>query len=148
MLSTLNDCQRAPKECGFATGGKMSCWEVMSFAQSEIVDILSHSFSNPCGERVRNCSKPLRRGARTRSATAKAYPGGSQHAGGGKLTSLFRNSVPSRLENMEPPHQLTREALEEFKAIYAEEFAEDISNDEAQEMALRLLGFFDILLHP
>lgn len=49
---------------------------------------------------------------------------------------------------MEPPHQLTREALEEFKAIYAEEFAEDISNDEAQEMALRLLGFFDILLHP
>lgn len=39
---------------------------------------------------------------------------------------------------MEAPQQLSRQAVEEFKAIYEEEFSQQISDDEAQEIALRL----------
>jgi hypothetical protein len=49
---------------------------------------------------------------------------------------------------MEAPHPLSRQAIEEFKAIYAEEFGEQISEDEAQKIALRLLRLFDILDNP
>jgi hypothetical protein len=42
--------------------------------------------------------------------------------------------------------QLSRRAIEEFKAIYREEYGEDISDDEALEMGLRLLNFLKILL--
>jgi hypothetical protein len=44
--------------------------------------------------------------------------------------------------------RLSREALEEFKTIYREEFGEDISDDKAGEMGMRLLRLFDILSHP
>ena len=43
------------------------------------------------------------------------------------------------------PQQLSREAIEEFKAIYQEEFGEVLSDDEVQEIALQLLRFFGIL---
>ena len=41
--------------------------------------------------------------------------------------------------------QLSREAIEEFKKIYQEEFGEMLSDDEVREIAMRLLRFFDIL---
>jgi hypothetical protein len=46
---------------------------------------------------------------------------------------------------MKTPQQLSREAIEEFKAIYQEEFGRLLSDDEVQEIALRLLRFFGIL---
>ena len=46
---------------------------------------------------------------------------------------------------MQTPQQLSREAIEEFKAIYQEEFGEVLSDDEVQEIAMRLLRFFGIL---
>jgi hypothetical protein len=46
---------------------------------------------------------------------------------------------------MKKPQQLSREAIEEFKAIYQEEFGEMLSDDEVREIATRLLRFFGIL---
>ena len=46
---------------------------------------------------------------------------------------------------MKTPQQLSHEAIEEFKAIYQEEFGEILSDDEVQEIAMRLLRFFGIL---
>jgi hypothetical protein len=46
---------------------------------------------------------------------------------------------------MEIPHQPSRQAIEEFKTIYLEEFGRVLSNDEAEEMALRLLRFLETL---
>jgi hypothetical protein len=46
---------------------------------------------------------------------------------------------------MKTPQQLSREAIEEFKVIYQEEFDEILSDDEVQEIATRLLRFFGIL---
>ena len=49
---------------------------------------------------------------------------------------------------MTMPRQLSRQAIEEFKAIYQEEFGQNISDEEAQEIAIRLLGLFKILVQP
>ena len=49
---------------------------------------------------------------------------------------------------MRTPQQLSREAIEEFRAIYQEEFGKRLSDDEVQEIALRLLRFFEILNQP
>ena len=46
---------------------------------------------------------------------------------------------------MKTPQQLSREAIEEFKAAYQDEFGENLSDDEVQEIATRLLRFFGIL---
>lgn len=46
---------------------------------------------------------------------------------------------------MKTPQQLSREAIDEFKAIYLDEFGESLSDDEVQEIAMRLLRFFGIL---
>ena len=46
---------------------------------------------------------------------------------------------------MKTPQQLSREAIDEFKAIYMDEFGESLSDDEVQEIAMRLLRFFGIL---
>ena len=43
------------------------------------------------------------------------------------------------------PQQLSREAIDEFKVIYQDEFGETLSDDEVQEIALQLLRFFGIL---
>ena len=40
---------------------------------------------------------------------------------------------------------MSREAINEFKVIYKEEFGEVLSDDEVQEIAMRLLRFFGIL---
>ena len=52
------------------------------------------------------------------------------------------------MDSMKTPQQLSREAIEEFKAIYQAEFGQTLSDDEVQEMALRLLRFFGILNKP
>jgi hypothetical protein len=49
---------------------------------------------------------------------------------------------------MTTPQQLSREAIEEFRAIYEEEFGKRLTDDEVQEIALRLLRFFGILKKP
>jgi len=46
---------------------------------------------------------------------------------------------------MKTPNQLSREAIEEFRAIYQDEFGETLSDDEVQEIAMRLLRFFGIM---
>ncbi len=46
---------------------------------------------------------------------------------------------------MKTPQQLSREAIDEFKAIYQEEFGEVLSDEEVQIIATRLLRFFGIL---
>ena len=68
-----------------------------------------------------------------------------------RLASLAIPSVssqhlyPGMFDSMNTPQQLSREAIEEFKAIYQEEFGEILSDDEVQEIAMRLLRFFGIL---
>ena len=49
---------------------------------------------------------------------------------------------------MKTPQQLSRQAIDEFKSIYQEEFGQNLSDDEVQEIALRLLHFFGILFQP
>jgi hypothetical protein len=49
---------------------------------------------------------------------------------------------------MKTPQQLSREAIDEFKAIYREEFGQELSDDEVQEIAMRLLRFFGIVRQP
>jgi hypothetical protein len=49
---------------------------------------------------------------------------------------------------MKTPQQLSREAIDEFKAIYQDEFRKSLSDDEVQEIAIRLLRFFGILAQP
>jgi len=46
---------------------------------------------------------------------------------------------------MKTPQQLSRKAIEEFRAIYQEEFGRRLSDDEIREIALRLLRSFGIL---
>ena len=46
---------------------------------------------------------------------------------------------------MQPPQQLSRDAIDEFRAIYKDEFGKTLSDDEVQEIALRLLRFFGVL---
>ena len=49
---------------------------------------------------------------------------------------------------MTTPQQLSRQAIEEFKATYREEFGKTLSDTEVQEIAARLLRFFGILKQP
>lgn len=46
---------------------------------------------------------------------------------------------------MQPSQQLSRRAIDEFKAHYEVEFGVLLSDDEVQEVAVRLLRFFGIL---
>jgi len=50
--------------------------------------------------------------------------------------------------SMKTPQQLSRQAIDEFKTIYQEEFGQKLTDDEVQEIALRLLRFFGILNQP
>jgi hypothetical protein len=62
--------------------------------------------------------------------------------------SFFPNQCASRVAGMETPEQLSREAIDKFKAIYQEEFGNTLSDDEVKEIAVRLLRFFGILSDP
>ncbi len=44
--------------------------------------------------------------------------------------------------------EVTPEALEEFKRIYRKEFGKEISDEEALEMAQRVLVFFSLIYRP
>ena len=68
--------------------------------------------------------------------------------GTAKLPSFFHDECPGTVKGMEPPQQLSRQAIDEFKAIYRDEFGQELSDDEAQEIATRLLRFFGILVKP
>jgi hypothetical protein len=63
----------------------------------------------------------------------------------GKFCRLRLIAIRRYAGSMKTPNQLSREAIEEFKAIYQEEFGELLSNDEVQEIAMRLLRFFGIM---
>ena len=67
------------------------------------------------------------------------------------LANLASSSVsvhlpyPGIVARMNTPQQLSREAIDEFKAIYKDEFGEELSDDEVREIATRLLRFFGII---
>jgi len=61
------------------------------------------------------------------------------------LPPFSRQLHAGNVADMQTPNQLSREAIDEFKAIYQEEFGEVLSDDEVQEIAMRLLRFFGIL---
>jgi len=44
--------------------------------------------------------------------------------------------------------QLSKQAIREFKSIYKKEFKEDISDNEAYELAANLLSLFKIIYRP
>jgi len=44
--------------------------------------------------------------------------------------------------------KISQAALAEFMAIHLEEYGQGLSSEEAQEMALRLLRLFSILIRP
>ena len=62
-----------------------------------------------------------------------------------RLPPFVRQRHAGKVDAMNTPQQLSREAIEEFKAIYQKEFGEILSDDEVQEIAMRLLRFFGIL---
>jgi len=63
----------------------------------------------------------------------------------GNSFTLFNLRGYITVRGMKTPQQLSREAIDEFKAIYKLEFDQTLSDDEVQEVALRLLRFFGIL---
>ena len=44
--------------------------------------------------------------------------------------------------------EVTPEALKEFKKIYKDKFGEELSDDDALEMAQRVLRFFSLIYRP
>jgi len=44
--------------------------------------------------------------------------------------------------------EISKKELEEFKQIYKNEFGEDLSDEEAREIAQRLLGFISLVYRP
>lgn len=64
------------------------------------------------------------------------------------LTVFFYHVFAATLARMNVPQQLSRQAIDEFKAIYQEEFDQELSDDEVQEIAMRLLRFFGMLVKP
>lgn len=52
------------------------------------------------------------------------------------------------LQSMKSHQPLNRAAIDEFKAAYAEEFGEVLSDEQVIEIATRLLRFFGILTEP
>lgn len=65
-----------------------------------------------------------------------------------RTPAFFRLGHIGKVDGMKTPQKLSREAIEEFKAIYQEEFGEHLSDNEVQEIAHRLLRFFGILNKP
>jgi len=63
----------------------------------------------------------------------------------GKSVALLSTERSGKVEGMSIPQQLSQQAIAEFRAIYEDEFGKTLSDDEVQEIALRLLRFFGIL---
>ena len=49
---------------------------------------------------------------------------------------------------MKTPQQLSRQAIDEFKAAYKEEFGKNLTDEEVREIATQLLRFFGVLNRP
>ena len=49
---------------------------------------------------------------------------------------------------MKTPNELSRQAIDEFNAIYEKEFGQSLSDGEVREITVRLLRFFGILVRP
>jgi hypothetical protein len=49
---------------------------------------------------------------------------------------------------METEIKLSQQAITEFKVIYQEEYGITLGDEEAVEIATRILKFFNILIHP
>ena len=49
---------------------------------------------------------------------------------------------------MKTPKQVSREAIDDFKKIYKDEFGVELTDDEVKELATQLLRFFGILHTP
>jgi hypothetical protein len=64
------------------------------------------------------------------------------------LRAFWQKGRARKVSVMPTTQQLSRAAIDEFKAIYQEEFGETLSDDEVQEIALRLLRFFGVLNKP
>jgi hypothetical protein len=60
-------------------------------------------------------------------------------------TACLIRGMPVRVAIMKAS-QLSRQAIEHFKNIYLDEFGENISDEQAQEMGLGLLNLLKILL--
>ncbi len=43
---------------------------------------------------------------------------------------------------------ISKEALEEYKAIYKEEFGEDVSDEDALKQAINLLSMMNVIYRP
>lgn len=67
---------------------------------------------------------------------------------GANPASFFHHGGVRKVTGMKSPHLLSRQAIDEFKGIYREGFSQNLSDDEAQKMALSLLYLFRILLKP
>lgn len=60
---------------------------------------------------------------------------------------FFRGADPiAKLATMTTPNQLSRQAIDEFKTMYTDEFGEVLSDAQVQEMAQRLLRLFGMVL--
>jgi AMMECR1 domain-containing protein len=59
--------------------------------------------------------------------------------------SFALRTCTGMVDGMKTPQELSREAIDEFKAAYKDEFGEELSDDEVREIAMRLLRFFGIL---
>ena len=57
---------------------------------------------------------------------------------------FLAHSFILKVKNME----VTPEALKEFKKIYKDKFGEELSDDDALEMAQRVLTFFSLIYRP
>lgn len=64
------------------------------------------------------------------------------------FTFFFPLGYPLDSDYQKPTMQINREAIEEFKKIYEEEFGETISDAEALEMGQRLISLFEIIYRP
>lgn len=56
--------------------------------------------------------------------------------------------MDNKSPDIDQPAKLSREAIEEFKKIYQEEFGRIITDAEALEMGQRLVNLFQILYRP
>jgi hypothetical protein len=71
-------------------------------------------------------------------------PGGGRFCQSGKLHRRITSQRSIAMKQYSVPN-LSKEAVRSFKEVYLEEFKEDLTDDEAEIIATRVLGLFYIL---
>lgn len=66
----------------------------------------------------------------------------------GKPALLLPIRTIRRVASMKTPKQVSREAINDFKKIYKDEFGVELTDDGVKELATQLLRFFGILHTP